>query len=180
MVSEPTARRLFGEDRPIGRTVDLGNGRLATVTGILALPIGPTHLPLDVIVSPDTYTQQVDGVWSDWDQRFQTYTYARLADDGHTSDLQTHLRTVEPRAEAGSPASQLTFGVPSVPGIGVGDHLWNEIAQNVLPRGMGTTFLVLALLIIAAPTARLLTQQWLRLFAWRAARIDPATTLRDE
>jgi len=149
VVSESTARRLFGEDRPIGRTVDLGNGRLATVTGVLAPTDGPTHLPLDVIVSLDTYTQQVDGVWTDWGQRFQTYTYARLSGDRGASGLQAHLRTVEQRIEAGA-SVPLAFGVQSVPGIGVGDHLWNEIAQNVLPRGMGITFLVLALVVIAA------------------------------
>jgi putative ABC transport system permease protein len=103
-----------------------------------------------MIVSLDTYARRAAGGLTSWGNRYQTYTYARLATDGASPGVQQALTTIRQRVYPKAQAQNLSFAVQPVAGIGLSNHLWNEIAQTVLPPGMSITFVILALLIIAA------------------------------
>ena len=84
VISEDTARRYFGDEDPMGRTIVADNGfMLLTVTGVMEKMPTNTHFQADFFISLASGFEEY-GRWSreNWDSFF-FYTYIML-DDGQT------------------------------------------------------------------------------------------------
>jgi len=67
VLSERTARKYFGKDNPIGRTIRLSNKMDFTITGVVENPPTTTSLPFEVMLSWASLKQYGPGVlWDDW------------------------------------------------------------------------------------------------------------------
>jgi len=73
VLTESTALRLTGSERPLGRAIETEEGRTLTVTAIVADP-PPTHLPFEAVAPLATL---VEGPLDTW-FTFDTVTYALL------------------------------------------------------------------------------------------------------
>lgn len=86
ILTQLAAKKLFGNDDPIGKIVSLGNGYGEyTVSGIFSPLPGKTHLEFDVVV-PSSALSTLDkshmlyNVSSNWDQPYSSYVYVKLKD----------------------------------------------------------------------------------------------------
>jgi putative ABC transport system permease protein len=75
VLTRETARKYFGDEDPIGQTLQFFGTLDATVTGVLAPPAGPTHLPLRILLSwPTLEAQGWTPAWS----ANNAFTYVRF------------------------------------------------------------------------------------------------------
>jgi putative ABC transport system permease protein len=75
VLTETTARTLFGDMDPVGKGVKTGNGVEATITGVIK-DVGRTHMPVDAIISFVTLGKvmpQSDYLYSFGTSQFATY-----------------------------------------------------------------------------------------------------------
>lgn len=88
VISQQLARRLYGEDDPVGKTFHLGTDGPFTVTGVMDRDAYRSHLRFDVLYSFASTKSQ--------DQRLGTeYTYLRLRSGYAPEDVAPSLRQVE-------------------------------------------------------------------------------------
>ncbi len=93
VLSEKLARRLFGDEDPIGKTVRSENQRVLTVTGIIKDIPGNTHLKFDYLISFLTMyslRNDIDKSWS----ILNYYSYIRLADGIQAGDFENKLPSI--------------------------------------------------------------------------------------
>ena len=50
ILTEDVSRKLFGDDDPIGKTIKIYNAVQCTITGVMAEPKGPSHLPVKMLM----------------------------------------------------------------------------------------------------------------------------------
>lgn len=75
VLSEALATRIFGNENPIGKTVDLDGTNRLTVTGIFKAPDFHTHLPVEAIASWDIGERPGENErWIGW----HVYTYLKF------------------------------------------------------------------------------------------------------
>ncbi|MCY3714096.1 MAG: ABC transporter permease [Gemmatimonadetes bacterium] len=80
VISEDTARKYFGEEDPMGKTIIADNGfMMLTVTGVMENTPQNTHFQADFFISLTSASQEDLGYWS-W---INFYTYIALS-EGHS------------------------------------------------------------------------------------------------
>ena len=80
VISEDTARKYFGEEDPMGKTIVADNGfMMLTVTGVMENTPQNTHFQADFFISLTSASQEDLGYWS-W---INFYTYIALS-EGHS------------------------------------------------------------------------------------------------
>jgi putative ABC transport system permease protein len=77
VLTQPTAKRLFGEENAIGKMVEMDDGDLYKITGILESPPENSHLKFDALISFSTMYNQ-SGWYMDWNGGNQYITYIKL------------------------------------------------------------------------------------------------------
>jgi putative ABC transport system permease protein len=77
VLTQPTAKRLFGEENAIGRMVEMDDGDLYRITGILKSPPENSHLKFNALISFSTMYNQ-SGWYMDWNGGNQYITYVKL------------------------------------------------------------------------------------------------------
>lgn len=81
VISERTARKYFGEEDPVGKTIRRNNTRDFTVTGVFTDVPENSHVHFDILLSYATWSEWTDGEadteWN-WDG---FYTYIQLRED---------------------------------------------------------------------------------------------------
>ena len=96
VVSRALANRLFGEDDPMGKTIEAEGVGDLTVTGILAEPTGPSHVSYEAFASMSTLAS----IESPWDANLQGWSYLSLepgnSPDGVEALLNEHIATIIP------------------------------------------------------------------------------------
>ena len=89
VISAALAKRIFGEQNPIGEVVTIQNDSQLPITGVLEEPAGPTHLRADIYVIEDLYQT----TWSGG----AGYTYARIGAEIKTSTIEETLSQIAKR-----------------------------------------------------------------------------------
>lgn len=82
VLTEETARRVFGQKMPLGETLTLEGQGDFKVTGILGVPDGPTELEFSAYASLLTLMQpnrsQTTSIAEDWSSLHTNYTYVKI------------------------------------------------------------------------------------------------------
>jgi putative ABC transport system permease protein len=78
VISEKTARKYFGSEQPIGKTLKFGDGQTYTVTGIMKEIPGNFHLTFNILCSFATWIAENKREAERWGA-FNTFTYVLLA-----------------------------------------------------------------------------------------------------
>lgn len=93
VLSEEYARKFFGTDNPIGKTLTVGNDTLVTVTGLIADNQPNTHIPTDILISRETIIARemdFEKILTNWNSPF-SYIYVKLRDGADTAGVQALL-----------------------------------------------------------------------------------------
>jgi putative ABC transport system permease protein len=122
VISTDVAKKLFGDQDPIGKTVEFFNRQLAfpiedddagsapvswgsfTVTGVIDASQYKSHLRFDVLMSSATLPllwaeRKSDNLTNNWDWFFRPYNFVLLRDDKSKADLETALADMVKRNE---------------------------------------------------------------------------------
>ena len=88
VISEDTARKYFGEEDPMGKTIIADNGfMMLTVTGVMENTPQNTHFQADFFISLTSASQEDLGYWS-W---INFYTYIALSEDHSQAAIEERL-----------------------------------------------------------------------------------------
>ena len=134
VVSEETARRYFGDEDPMGKTIDADNGfMLLTVTGVMKNMPANTHFQADFFISLASGYEEY-GHWSreEWDSFFY-YTYIMLGDGQSPADLAAKLPDFVDRhvgEQLQVRGGRYAFSLQPVTDIHLYSHLENEPGAN--------------------------------------------------
>jgi putative ABC transport system permease protein len=146
VLSNEMAKKYFGSEDPVGQTLIMyTSNQEFTVTGIIASPPGPTHLPLDALISFQTL--ETLG-WTE-DQHWgnnSVNTYFRLASHEYAAGLTALFPEVIER-HAGENWNGSTLGLQRLTDI----HLHSNHSAELSPGGKPayvTLFSVIALFIL--------------------------------
>lgn len=134
VISEDTARRYFGDEDPMGKTIVADNGfMLLTVTGVMKNMPTNTHFHADFFISLASGFEEY-GFWSqeNWDSFFY-YTYIMLGDGHSPADLAAKLPEFVDRhvgEQLRVRGGRYEFFLQPVTGIHLYSHLENEPGAN--------------------------------------------------
>lgn len=134
VISEDTARRYFGDEDPMGRTIDADNGMmLLTVTGVMKNMPANTHFQADFFISLASGYEEY-GRWSreNWDSFF-FYTYIMLAEGVSPAELAAKLPDFVDRhvgEQLQRRGGSYEFSLQPVTDIHLYSHLENEPGAN--------------------------------------------------
>lgn len=108
LISESTAKKLFGDDEPIGKTIKLKNKFLITVGGIFRDPPSNTSLPASMLISyldNDVLLENGD-TWFFGDftwVKLQASTYIRIQENADIQNITTQLKKLSEQNINSSP-----------------------------------------------------------------------------
>ncbi|MDD9949404.1 MAG: ABC transporter permease [candidate division Zixibacteria bacterium] len=134
VISEDTARRYFGDEDPMGKTIDADNGfMLLTVTGVMENMPANTHFQADFFISLASGFEEY-GRWSreNWDSFF-FYTYIMLAEGVSPADLSAKFPGFVDRhvgEQLKVRGGRYEFSLQPVTDIHLYSHLENEPGVN--------------------------------------------------
>ena len=147
VVSESTAKKYFGSEDPIGKTLSYNGDLDFTVTGIFADSPENTHLKADVLFSFSTYVlyngENAENSW-DWSG---FWTYIELPENVDIGLIEQKIADVfeqEAGEELRGSGDWLAFNLQPIEDI----HLQSNFAIEFEPNGSAS--IVYGLLIIAA------------------------------
>ena len=154
-VTQQWAERVFGDENPVGRTIQWRDTPPFTVAGVIDRSSVNSHLSFDIVASFATLTSGQLGDQEDWGNRadwtaLNYYTYLKLDSNVRPDQLDTAfeaLRTQHyPEAESGA----YTFRLQPITEIALGPYVANDPAQGTLPRFGVVALVGLALLVLFA------------------------------
>jgi len=125
VITQSLSLKLFGDDNPIGKHIDLSDGAITTVTGVIADIVDPTHL------LPFTLFTGWPGDWANdlWTWKVAT-TYVMLNKDVNPMSLQPALNAmIEPHLGDIRllPGSEFTLSLELVTEI----HLYSKLHSHL-------------------------------------------------
>lgn len=102
VVTEEMARKLFGENEPMGKTVTLRGFGDFVVTGVLAKPAGKSHLEFDMlgsIASLPVFEREgsMRSILTNWNNYYSNYSYVQLKGGHDPSELKPLLASTQER-----------------------------------------------------------------------------------
>ncbi|CAN0549165.1 unnamed protein product, partial [Laminaria digitata] len=91
VLTQSTAERYFGEENPIGRTINRENNLDFEVTAVVEDPPANTHIRFDALAAFETMNAQRPGRFdNDW-RILYGYTYVLLSDAGHAETVEAGI-----------------------------------------------------------------------------------------
>lgn len=145
ILTETTAHKLFAEEDPIGKTIEMEGGALLQVAGVIK-DYRRTHLSFDVLVSYATLPLEQSAFESDWVKFLNQYVYVRLREGEQVSSLQKYLERVTTSVYRSS-STKVTFDAMALQDIAMGPDLRNAIGEKWEASGF-FLFGVFALMIL--------------------------------
>jgi putative ABC transport system permease protein len=144
------AEKLFGDERPIGKTIELENHATFTVAGVVAEPPGDTHLAFDMLASFATLNELDRGSQAEsWQNTWTFATYARMEEGASVAQMEALLAEISDRQYAEG-QGRIDFSIQPLADIALGPQLSNEIASYTLSGTIVYVLAGLALLVVIA------------------------------
>jgi putative ABC transport system permease protein len=149
VLAEDVARRLFGDTDPVGQSLRVLGQLDVTVTGILAPPAGPTHVPLAILLSWSTLEAIGWTANQQWGNNSVNF-YLRFLEGLAPAAFAEALPGIAQR-HAGQDWNGSVLGLQALPDI----HLYSDHSAELRPGGNPahvTLFSVIAgfILLLAA------------------------------
>ena len=145
VLTRQAARRYFGEDAPIGKTLELDRSTVMRVTAVIEDLPSNTHLNFTVIASSAGLLQQLSQLPEFNIRKFESHTYFALKPGTSIHALDERLATLIDRHQKFPPGIQLSLDVLPIADI----HL-RSVAQFPLkpPGDLKTIYAVTAIGIL--------------------------------
>lgn len=111
VLSETLAKKLFGDEDPMGKTITCENQRVLKVTGIIKDIPGNTHLKFDYLISFLTMYSLRDDIDRSW-MILNYYSYIQLADGVPAGDFENKLPAIVEKYHDKNSKNRRYFLVP--------------------------------------------------------------------
>ncbi|MFB6232028.1 MAG: ABC transporter permease [Salinibacter sp.] len=125
VLSLETARRLYGDAPPVGKTFRHEGQTKYTVVGVLAPPEGPSHVTADVYLARANDAPATADP-SAWERIYSRYTYVRLEETTTPPELQSEATTLFENRVRPEVAEALDLTVQSLGEMRFSSALSNE------------------------------------------------------
>jgi putative ABC transport system permease protein len=151
LVTEKAARKLFGNDDPLGKIIDLKGIGSFEISGLLQNPPKNSHMQFEVLV-PYTLLQIINrdnriGASDDmWEYR-NSYVYILLPAAHNTEKIERFLNHIPKSSYSKKENFSATFEIQSLLSIAPGRELYNQIGPDWGYASL-SIFIILTLLIL--------------------------------
>lgn len=149
VVTEKTARKLFGDTEALGKTVRFDTLNY-TVTGVIKEVPKLSHMRFEALISLASVLGQKadsDGGLMDWDNIYQNYVYLTLPENANLQAIQANLDKLSTAENVQLDHQTITLSLQPMNDIVLGDRLSNEIGINI-PKLVGWILIGLAFVVI--------------------------------
>jgi len=138
LITETMARKYFGDENPIGKTLMIDD-RYYEVTGIV--PDAPTnsHIPYRFIASFDRFKQDQEDKKSNWTKN-DFYTYVKLIRGSDPRVFEEQIQSLANRLD--SPGWDYRYFLQKISGI----HLHSSLGGELKPPGDPTNLLIFSII----------------------------------
>lgn len=153
LITEKAARKLFGDQDPLGQIISLKEYGDFEITGVLKDHPRNSHMQFEVIAPYETLlawrkTHPQGYIENIWHNFHNNYIYFQLAEQAQPSDVGAYLKKAAPPVYNYADKSRLEFHVQSLNDIVPGPELYNSIGPewSYLPLYIFATLCLLILL----------------------------------
>ena len=134
---EKASKKLFGQEDPIGKTVEVGEFDSFTVTGIIGDVPKFSHLQFEMLASFNTLPilerdEHLFATIDRWESLQTSYVYLLLEDRKHISKINTELDRISQEAYAGLDNVKASFSLQSIENIIPGPDLSDQIGPKMM------------------------------------------------
>jgi putative ABC transport system permease protein len=154
VITEATARKLFGLTDPMGKLVKFDTVNY-TVTGVAKDIPKLSHLHFDMLVSLSSIdltrpTDNSDGDYMDWTNVFMNYVCVLLAKNGNPASLTAALNRINARENASVKDRKVFLSPQPLKNVSIGKPMANEIGAVTSPTEIFTLSGLALIIILSA------------------------------
>lgn len=135
VLTEKTARKLFGDTEALGRVVKFDTTNYV-VTGITEDISKFSHIRFDALVSFSTAEATFgknDPYFHSWENIWQNYVYLTIPENTDTKALQTNLEKLSAEENKALKDNKVNVGLQHIKDVALGKQLSNSIGPNLNP-----------------------------------------------
>lgn len=127
VLTQTLAKKYFGDQNPIGKTINLNNQVDAVVTGIVQDVPPNSHFEFSFLVPMSGYEHPQKDSWERWNQ---FYTYLLLRDQGNANVVSNKFKDLLPNYLDEETASSYSPFLQPITDIHLRSHLFRELSAN--------------------------------------------------
>jgi putative ABC transport system permease protein len=136
VLSDEVARKMFGDNDPVGRTLELDQIGDVMVTGVIRKPARKSHFDryFEMMLSFSTIeasgAQNTRYPLDDWKSISRFYTYLLLAEGTQPTEIESALSQIVQKYYPDSPSGKYAFFLQALTDIRLGPNLSNKIERQ--------------------------------------------------
>ena len=149
VLTETSAKKLFGDEDALGKTVVLNKDRTYTITGIVKDIPFFSHIKFEMLGSIGTLEviEKEDWRKDSWDDVWRTWAYVLLSEGADTKLIKTNLDNLSKKEDPSVKNTHIELALQPMDNIMFGDSIGNEIGP-VLGSTLLLVFGGLAFIVI--------------------------------
>ncbi len=138
VLTEKAARKIFGDEEAIGKSVILNKDKAYTITGVMKDVPTTSHMKFEVLCSLSTreITEKDNKDEWAWDQMWNAYVYLKMPEQSDLALFQTNLDKLSAKEDLSVKNTHITLKLQPMDSIMMGESLGNQIGPT-----MGSTLL---------------------------------------
>lgn len=149
VVTETAAKKLFGSESGLGKTVARGDQEY-TITGVVKDPPKFSHLRFELLLSFSTREVTEKERWANemkWDNIWSGYTYLLLSKEANLDNIQRNLNVLAEKNDNVVPNTKVRLSLQPLFDIALGEDLNNSLG-NVMGEGEVLVIGILSIIVI--------------------------------
>jgi putative ABC transport system permease protein len=149
ILTETSAKKLFGDKKALGKTIQVDDGKDFTVTGILKDVPKASHIKFDMLGSLATreITEKESKSEMAWTSMWQTWTYILLPDNVNPQDLKMKLDRYAEEQNKNEKHTRIELSLVPLDEIMTGEDNNNQIG-TIMGAATVWIFVVLSIVVI--------------------------------
>lgn len=151
VLTETSAKKIFGGENALGKTVTLDKDRQYTVTGIIQDPPVFSHIKFDMVGSIGTREIiKADDVEWKWDNIWSTYVYVLVREDADLTALQKKLDAYAQQHDNEVPNVNVFLSLQPIDDILIGEDHNNQIGPTLGSTTLWIFVAITAVVLLSA------------------------------
>ncbi len=152
VITDETAKRLFAESNPMGKTLLTKSGDQYIVTGIVEKPPHQSHFTFQSLISYATYKAKQnetpeENYWILWSNIWSNYVYVKLQESTLPEQIDSRLQAISDEENEASDRVKITTSLQPLSNIMMRSDLSNNIGKSIGSEVLwvmaGLTFIVI-------------------------------------
>lgn len=151
VLTETSAKKIFGTENALGKVLTLDKDRQYTVTGIVQDPPVFSHIKFDMLGSMGTREIiKADDVEWKWDNIWSTYVYVLLRENADLAALQNKLDAYAHQHDKDVPNTKVSLALQPISDILVGEDHNNQLGPTLGNTTLWIFIAIAAVVLLSA------------------------------